>query len=274
MVTEETNLPFVRREDLVRVCRALENQDTILVGGQALVVWAEVYRQTISQHGNTGPVTSRDLDFFGFKEAASALADNLDAKLLLPGFDDHSPSTALVEITFEHQEMTIDFLGSILGVSDRELKDGGLIVSLDYQDGHERKSLEITLLHPQLCLQSRVANILHPGLGRRSDMSFRQLQVAVYVLRAFLLEKIAQEDTRREVHRTLKMLWSYLRSDEFGKKVHLLSELVFEPLEILKELSHDERLDRRYRKLNLIPEILKIEERRVRLADSSGKRMT
>lgn len=54
-----------------------------IVGGQALNLWAERYSD-LPGLAEYGPYTSKDLDYFGHREAAEKLADALVAHSIYP----------------------------------------------------------------------------------------------------------------------------------------------------------------------------------------------
>lgn len=86
-----------------------------LVGGQALNLWAEYYASA-PELALYGPYTSKDIDYFGQREAARKLARQLNGRLRIPRMDDDTPETAQVVATINGAEIQIDFLGHVLGV--------------------------------------------------------------------------------------------------------------------------------------------------------------
>ena len=54
-----------------------------IVGGQALNLWAERYSE-VPELAAYGPYTSKDIDYFGRREAARKLADALGGTLRIP----------------------------------------------------------------------------------------------------------------------------------------------------------------------------------------------
>jgi hypothetical protein len=51
-----------------------EDQDTFIVGGQALNIWAEYYAGSANELNAYRPFTSKDIDYFGYRAAAERLA--------------------------------------------------------------------------------------------------------------------------------------------------------------------------------------------------------
>jgi hypothetical protein len=60
------------REDLTDIASALASDgETFIVGGQALNLWAERYSETFVELSDYGPYTSKDVDYFGHREAGA-----------------------------------------------------------------------------------------------------------------------------------------------------------------------------------------------------------
>jgi hypothetical protein len=66
-----------------------------LVGGQALNIWAERYSHC-TELAEYGPFTSKDIDYFGYQQAAQKLAKAIGGKMRTPSADDMTPHSALV----------------------------------------------------------------------------------------------------------------------------------------------------------------------------------
>lgn len=160
----------------------------LLVGGQAVAFWDQHYRVS------TVPVTSKDIDFFGDGRTAEELAKRLGGKHTLASFDDNTVNAAVVRFTdLDGNERDIDILSSVLGVDTPTLLKTALPFDvLDDQGQPTGEVLEV--LHPALCLVSRITNIAQlPGRNRASDI--RQLQSAIGSTRAFTSD-LAKSDGR------------------------------------------------------------------------------
>lgn len=69
------------------------------------------------------PYTSKDLDYFGGREAAEKLAAGLGGRVLFPDMDNQTPQTAIVQARLNGHDIEIDFLGHVLGVRPKALQD-------------------------------------------------------------------------------------------------------------------------------------------------------
>jgi hypothetical protein len=92
-------------------------RNIVLVGGQALNVWAVRFGLAAE-----ATAVSRDIDFFGSR--ADAIAAGLDwhASVETAALDDHTPNAAVVIVNIDNEERGIDFLSSIAGVDSEELQ--------------------------------------------------------------------------------------------------------------------------------------------------------
>jgi hypothetical protein len=156
-------------------------------------------------------------------------------------------------------ELTVDFMHGVLGIKQSELREGVSVISAEADVEGKAVSAEIAVLHPVLCLKSRIANMLSPILMRRDPFAWAQLNAAVIVAQRHIDEALGRDDWD-EAHQCLSAIFSYLRSDEFGKKADV--ELNVDALDILRAFQNDERIDRRYRNFQLKQMITKIEKRR------------
>lgn len=123
-------------------------------------------------------------------------------------------------------------------------------VKVDYPlmvDGF-KGSVPLTIMHPLHCLQSRAANII--TLGRKDEVSKRQLNATVLILRAHISEVLAYspeepKGSRKIAQAILGDLTHYLTKDIVGVQVYGRTET--NPIEIVKAFRDDPRLDQRFR---------------------------
>jgi hypothetical protein len=258
--------PQLGADDVIHIASKLTIHDkTFVIGGQAVNLWAWFYRGRHPYLASDAPFTSQDIDYFGDISAAKRFAEAVGGTLVRPDGDTMNTSqTALVRIELRDQVVTIDFLGSVIGVGDRELRAGisELVVTVD-ADG-PTSELRIPVMHPVLCVKSRIGNMLSPATRRNSSLSQRQLEASIAVLEVYLDEVIADGDSR-EMKVCLKALYTYLRSHEYGRVAH--RELQVDLLSIIRRFADDERLDARYRR-NQIAGMLKTIEQRRRSMDA------
>lgn len=234
------------RSTVIKLASVLGLEDrAFIIGGQALNLWAERYAPRREDLIAFGPFTSKDLDYFGHREAAEKLAAALRGKAHYPAVDDHTPNSAVVVATVDGIELEIDFLANVIGVKANALENAAveLVVPVRSQGVEE---LTIPVMHPLHCLQSRVANVV--TLGRRDDVAMRQLAAAPIVLEAYISEMLDLGDVN-EATAVFQQLFHYLRSDIAGRRCVDLP--MRHPATILAAFQTDRRLDRRFRWFNL-----------------------
>jgi hypothetical protein len=250
----------VPQELVIQLASILRLSDgAFLVGGQALNLWAERY-SAAPELEVYGPYTSKDIDYFGHRQAAEKLAAALHGEVTYPTLDDMTPHTAIVTADVGGEHLVIDFIDTVLGVQPSKLEKLAVEISAPVKFEGQAGMLLIPVMHPLHCLQSRIAN--RTKLHRRDDLAERQLQASVYVLREYLREML-KEGQLDEVTATLKDLFGYLRSDPEGRRSP--SILTFDTISIFEELSTDLRLDERYRTKTIGPMIERLKRVRSHL---------
>lgn len=222
------------------------SDDAFIVGGQALNLWAERYSH-VAELDAYGPYTSKDIDYFGQREAAEKLANALGGSVAIPDADDNTPQTAIVHAELDGQPIEIDFLWHVMGVDDVKLKKQASQIKMHIRLPEGTAELHVPIMHPFHCLQSRLANVVQ--LGRSTDLALNQLNASPIVLREFLLEQL---DNRQSKHVTgvLQVLYDYLSSDIVGRKAH--KHMKNDPAKLLDAFQNDERLDERWREKSLL----------------------
>ncbi|KIU25994.1 hypothetical protein SR41_16570 [Sphingomonas melonis] len=240
--------------DLASILTLSDN--AFIVGGQALNLWAERYSH-VAQLADYGPYTSKDLDYFGHREAAQKLADALGGTVSIPKTDDHTPQTAIVTATIHGETVEIDFLYHVKGVNPQSLQKQAVQLVLSVRVGEGTGTLYVPIMHPLHCMQSRLANVV--DLGRRTDLAKRQLEASSVVLAEYLSERL-RDGSVKHVMGVLQALHQYLLTDPTGKKAH--HHMSNDPAAILDRFMDDERLDERWRQLTLKGMRTRVHERR------------
>lgn len=168
--------------------RSGRTADAVLVGGQALNVWALHYGVL-----GEGMALSDDIDFVG--DRAQALAAGLDwqGEVRLAGFDDHTPNAATVVVDIDGERHTIDFLQDIKGVEGGALRAWAIEV--------RGRSVHFRVLHPLHVLASQLANA-YGELDRRRDPKFGtyardRVKIAIEIARHAIREILKGSETRQ-----------------------------------------------------------------------------
>ncbi|MDH5559163.1 MAG: hypothetical protein OEZ03_17585 [Alphaproteobacteria bacterium] len=237
-----------------------EKTNAYIAGGQALNFWASMFSGRTSDLAQYAPYVSKDIDFFGFFEDAAIIAAALGADIERPSLEDNSPNTAVLLINAGGYKLVIDFIGSILGAQLKHVEDfGSLEVEFPIADESMQTTGEVVtipVMHPLVCLESRVGNVV--TLRRAGALSMRQLQASVIVLREYIA--LSLEDDHPEAMRCIAGLFEYARSSIEARILHERHSI--DIMDALKGIADHPRLDPRYRDKTLAPMIEKIKSKR------------
>ncbi|MEX0900326.1 MAG: hypothetical protein WD081_06505 [Gammaproteobacteria bacterium] len=175
------------------LARVPDLRNSILVGGQALNHWAEVYG--IKEYGLA---LSFDIDFLGGGDAAEEIAGVIGGRAQIAGVSDpHSPNTALVTAKIDGEIHHIDFLGSLHGFSVAELER---VKSWAINVRPDAGGPTIRVMHPVHCLESVVANTYGTALNRREgpagERAAERVRLAVEACRRMTLEYLEHNRER------------------------------------------------------------------------------
>jgi hypothetical protein len=149
----------------------------------------------------------------------------------------------------------------VLGLTKRELENGVSIIRLQAGSDERQFRADVAVMHPVLCLKSRIANMLSPATMRRDRFAWKQLHVSIAVLKIYISDALDDGDIE-EANQCFREIFNYLRSGHYGRRVAY--ELGVDPLQILEQFASDSRLDERYRELTLGKMIDRIQRARQR----------
>jgi hypothetical protein len=123
---EEHPEPLHLPQELVHeVMISVGNTEAILIGGQALGLWADQLLSPEQLDELGGPVTSKDVDFFGTVDLARDLARVLGGRIEIPDADHlNTPEAAIVLYERDGRTVQIDILGRLAGLSNAEVQEG------------------------------------------------------------------------------------------------------------------------------------------------------
>jgi hypothetical protein len=185
-----SNLPKLALSDkeVVEILRASESI-AILVGGQALSVWANFYQVAVP--AILAANVTRDTDFIGSADTAlsiKAALSNKDWKLEQIARGAFSPVTAQLTLQTPNGVKEIDFLTAIVGLHTDDVRKRAVPLSLP-------GGPVVTILHPLDVLASRLHNLAEIP-DKRNDKGVAQAELAIRVAGAFLRDTVAQRTER------------------------------------------------------------------------------
>jgi hypothetical protein len=208
---------------------ALPDDSLVLVGGQALNYWLAYYRKRDGRLKRHRGVTSTDVDFLGSPASIEKLARAIRGRLKHEG--ERSATIAVVRFTDSRgTERVIDFLRTVHGLKEARIR--ATAIPVDTVGG------ELKLMHPVLCLESRVHNV-HDLEQYRTPRALRQLAAAIGVTRAYVVERCDRGDLR-SARRAISIIGKLARSNA-GRAV-----LIAHELDALDAIPEDARLGEKF----------------------------
>lgn len=151
----------------------------ILVGGQAIETWG-IFFNVLAPTGDQAPLTE-DIDWLGGKRDALWLCERLGknaTEVYFPSAHDNSPSSALAYLERPGGRiLMMDFLRGIVGPTNEEVQRLAVPVQFD--------QTTLQVLHPLLCLESRMANLAVLPSKRQGNGPLQAIW-AIDIARAYL----------------------------------------------------------------------------------------
>lgn len=186
---QAAELAYVDIKPVLARLGELATTQLVLVGGQAINFWVDYYQRqgrVLDLEGGV-PLTSKDIDFCGDRDAVRLCALRLNGAYLLPGLDDNTPNTGLVTFVDDQGvKRVIDFIAQPHGLNAKDVHRTALHVDLLDAQG-QPSGLSFAVMHPVWCMMSRVHNTM--GLpGYASPHALRQLRASVHCAREFLID--------------------------------------------------------------------------------------
>src|SRR5690348_16672188 len=159
--------------EIKTVLQALAQTKGVIIGGQAVNLWAERYQKDASPWRELRPYTSFDLDVLGNRTDVLACSQALNAEPFFPSPSENTVNSGKVVAQVQGADFDIDFLHSPNGLSPAE------VVELARPFSFEQIPLKV--LHPLHCLESKTVNLmtLPQEAGKRQDLKHLRLSIAI-----------------------------------------------------------------------------------------------
>ncbi len=169
---------------------ASENWRAIIVGGQAVNLWAMKFDAELTGLDQYRPYTSRDLDFYGGRVEAKRLMEILGGKGKLNDGTDPSPNAAVIELPLaDGRNLIIDVLTGVFGVSSSEL----IRTAVAWTLSESGIGSELRVMHPLLLLESKLACLR--GLSQHGRQDEKHVRMMVSVVSGWLADQSSQPRT-------------------------------------------------------------------------------
>lgn len=200
----------------------------ILIGGQAVNLYAIHFAAEIPDIRDFDPLTSRDLDFHGGPKEAKRAMRILNAQGKINDGTDPSPNAGVLQVAMENGDVLIvDILTSVFGVSASEMIRTSVVWQAEEVVGRP----VIQVIHPLLLMESKLACLRSlPQLGRQDEKHVRLL---VRILNVWLSEQL---QSPRSVFRSIERLAAQMMTPDglaaFDRKIELWDAI---PLDRMKK---------------------------------------
>lgn len=233
------------------------NLDVVVVGGQAVNLWAYQYYKTSPQLQQYLPFASEDLDFYGGKIEAVICQETLGGKVILNRDFDPSPNAGVVLVDYQNKTLRIDFLASVYGLNDAEITG----TALTFLGQDKLKNITLKILHPILCLEGKLRCLR--GLPQQSRQDLKHSKILIICVNKFLSDLISQNPPRTSLKLIERVLDNGIRED--GLSAWYYHQIAIEdaiPFDVLEKF--DEEKFNKFRQIRL-PQIRKqINSKRLR----------
>lgn len=154
----------------------------ILIGGQAVNYWAELFLTDEPELAKWQPFTSEDIDFHGNREDARLIAAQLGAKAVFPRSVEMTALAGIIPFRRGDLKSQIEVVSSVPGVPVRLLEETALIATWET---HRIRVIDPISL---LCAKARLA-LKVSQVGRRDVV---HLAIMVICVRAFLRQTLGR----------------------------------------------------------------------------------
>lgn len=180
--------------------------DLILVGGQAINIWASVYESKIPELQQFLPFSSEDLDFVGSKIDAIRVQEILGGDLTLNKDFTPSPNTGVLITQTQEQNLRIDFLASVFGLGDSEVTAS----AVRFKGKDKLAGINLKVLNPILCLEGKLK--AYTGLPQAGRQDKKHLQISLLVVEQYIKD-ICQQNQPRDGLKLIEKIFKIAKSD-------------------------------------------------------------
>lgn len=242
----EVELPPLKIDETERILARLEqvvrDRRVVLVGGQAVAIWASKLEDRIADT-LVDAVASRDIDLLGNASDLRQSATLLDARVRVATFEERTPLTGVaIFLDTEGHERRLDVMASVYGMNSEDIRQTAIEAEL-LIDGD--RQVHVWVMHPERCMESRVHNSVLPN--KQTDLAWRQLRASILCAHAFsqLLLDERGEAAVRDVLKLNERIFSFAQAERCSK---LASDRGIEAFDAVLD---DERLPEKFTTVRL-----------------------
>jgi hypothetical protein len=189
---------YLTRDQASEIIKRASSSNSVLVGGQSVLMWCEHFgiEQPIA-------VLTRDIDFYGGKEAVLEAADSLGAynpRVYMATLDDVTPNSGKIAIDIPGlaTPCEIDFVYLVKGLGSMEVLDKAVEMWID--------GVQLNVIHPLLLIESKLTNVATIP-HKRGEEGVAQARLSIEIARHYIEMRMAEDEPRT----TLNMVKRALR---------------------------------------------------------------
>ena len=205
----------------------LADDNVVLVGGQSVMFWAHHY-QLLNQHESF----TTDIDLFG----NSADIESADARLIAvhhetkyAELDDSSPNSGVILINATGRaKVRVVYLWSVYGLAGSDIQERSVPLKMS---GFKHA---LRVLHPLMCLESKVANIGAFPL-KRDAFGVKQADLSIQIARSYV-EGLLQQQRQRDALNAVERIFRIAQMDASSFAWHVFA------LDVTKAIPPHEKL--------------------------------
>lgn len=186
---------------------AISRSDAVIVGGQAINLWSELYGRDEEPWRSLRPFTSRDLDALASAAALLECARLTGGEARFPEPGQGTVNTGQLSVLLDGRPVDADFLSEVKGLNNQEIRQTARAVLW--------QGLTLRLLHPILCVESKTINLMRIQQEPEERQDHKHLRLALANAREFLVEQTANPATHPIIVRWAQRLRS-LATDQLG----------------------------------------------------------
>ena len=199
-------------------------RDLVLVGGQAVNFWASLYQARVPALAREAPFTSKDIDFCGDQRAVRACAERLGGTPRVATFDDATPNSGtVVFVDAAGVTRTLDVVTAPYGLDSAEVHDTAVPVELPDDTGASA-GVRFYVMHPVLCMESRVHNVVGLPGAYDTELGRKQLRLSILFAREFLLDvldaRVGADDPARTALKLNERIFRFCMRDHHAKDLY------------------------------------------------------
>jgi hypothetical protein len=197
-------------------------RELVLVGGQAVNFWATYYEGRVPDLAREAPFTSKDIDFCGDQRAVRVCAERLGGTARVATFDDATPNSGtVVFVDGAGVTRTLDIVSAPFGLTSSEVGETALSVEI-LDDGGAPTGVTF-FVHPVLCMESHVHNVVGLPAEYDNDHGRKQLRASILVAHEFVRDVLDQrfdaEDPVRATMNLNERIFRFCTRDRHAKEL-------------------------------------------------------